>query len=188
MRSTTFCLSAVLLVTSMVACTPVLYNQYTNTDITKPIVALHVEGADTIPVDVTNFVPGHLQNKNAIANPNATLKLLATATDNESGIKEIKLYVTRTVKYIASNGSLAEALMATRLVDSKSYTLNNGKAPSLGAIQITVKPSDEFVFTNASGTTTRGVGVMLVYSVEGTNFQGLSDYTEGLTIGSGLLQ
>ena len=188
MRSTKLLLGAALVVTSVVACTPVPYNQNTNNDTTKPKVALRVEGAGPNAVEVTNFIPGQLQNKNAVANPNATVKLLATATDNESGIKEIKLNVTRTVKFIASNGSLTEARMATKLVDSKTYALNNGQAPSMGAIQVTVKPSDEFVFTNANGTTLTGVGVVLEYSVEGKNFAGLGDYTERLTVSSGRLQ
>ena len=78
--------------------------------------------------------------------------------------------------------------MATKLVDSRTYALNNGQAPSMGAIQVTVKPSDEFVFTNANGTTLTGVGVVLEYSVEGKNFAGLGDYTERLTASSGRLQ
>lgn len=188
MRSTIFLLSAVLLITSAIACTPVPFNPSTNNDITKPAVALRVEGAGPNAVEVTNFIPGQLQNKSAIANPNATVKLLATATDNESGIMEITLNVTRTVKYITSNGALAEARMATKVVDSKTYTLNNGQAPSLGAIQVNVTPSDEFVFTNANGTTTMGVGVVLEYSVEGKNFNRLWDFTERLTVSSGQLQ
>jgi len=188
MRSTTFRLSAVLLVTSVVACTPVPYNPNTNNDTTKPKVALRVEGAGPNAVEVTNFVPGQLQNKFATAHPNATVNLLATATDNESGIMEIKLNVTRTVKFIASNGFLTEARMATKMVESKTYTLNNGQAPSFAAIQVNVKPSDEFVFTNANGTTTTGVGVVLEYSVEGKNFNRLWDYTERLVVSSGQLQ
>ena len=187
MRSITFRLSAVLLVSGMVACAPVPFNPATNNDTTKPGIVLRVEGAGPTAVEVTNFVPGQLQNKSAVANPNATVKLLATATDNESGIMEIKLNVTRTVKYIASNGSLAEARMATRLVDSQTYTLNNGQVPSFGAIQASVKPSDEFVFTNANGTTITGVGVVLEYNVEGRNFNGLWDHTERLTVSSGQL-
>lgn len=188
MRLTAYRLSVTLLITSVIACAPVPFNPNTNNDTTKPAVALRVEGAGPNAVEVTNFVPGQLQNKNATTNPNATVKLLATATDNESGIMEIKLNVTRTVKYIASNGALAEARMATRIVDSKTYTLNNGQAPSLGAIQVNVTPSDEFVFTNANGNSITGVGVVLEYNVEGRNFNHLWDHTERLTVVSGQLQ
>jgi hypothetical protein len=188
MRSTTFCLSAVLLLTSVVACTPAIYIPISKADLTKPIVALRVEGAGPNAVEVTNLVPGQLQNKYAIANPNATVKLLATATDNESGIMEIELYVTREVTYIASDGSLVVTTMATKILESKNYTLNNGKVPSFGAIQVNVKPSDEFVFTNATGTTTKGVGVVLKYGVQAKNFNLLMDYTDVLTVSSGQLQ
>lgn len=188
MRSIKFFLNAILVISSLVACTPVPYNPSTNSDTSKPQVALRVEGAGPNAVEVTNFVPGSLQNKNAIANPNATIKLLATATDNESGIKEIKLSVLRTVKYIASNGSLVDNRMASQVVDSKIYNLNNGQAPSMGAIQVNVKPANEFVFTNANGTVITGVGVVLEYNVEAKNHAGLSDYTDRLTVSSGRLQ
>lgn len=188
MRSTILLVSTVLVVASVVACAPVPYNPSTNSDTTKPSVALRVEGAGTTAVEVTNFIPGQLQNKNVVANPNATVKLLATATDNESGIQEIELFVTRTVKFIASNGSLGEARMATIPVESKTFALNNSQAPSMGAIQVTIKPSDQFVFVNANNNTLTGVGVVLEYNVRGKNFAGLIDYTERLVVNSGRLQ
>jgi len=189
MRITTALRNGTLFVlTGLVACTPVPYNPSTNNDTTPPSVSLHVEGAGPNAVEVTNFVPGQPQNKNATANPNATVKLLATANDNESGIKEITLKVTRTVKYISSNGGLAETLIATKTLDTRSYTLNNGQAPSLGSIQVDVIPRNEFVFANGNGNTITGVGVVLSYTVEAKNFNGQGSYTDRLVVSSGQLQ
>lgn len=181
-------IAPLIVMTGLIACTPVPYNPATNNDITPPNAALRVEGAGQDAVEVTNFVPGQLQNKHAVANPNATVKLLATASDNESGIKEITLKVTRSVKYIASNGSLVEMQAPTRVINSTRYSLNNGQAPSFGSIQVGVKPRDEFVFINANGNTVTGVGVVLAYTVEARNFNGQFSYTERLVVSSGQLQ
>lgn len=171
----------------LAGCTSVPYNPSTSTDATPPQVALRIEGAGPNAIEVTNWYPGHPQNKNGTANPAATLKLLATATDNESGIKEIKLNVLRTVKYVASNGSLADNRMASVVVDSKSYTLDNGQAPTMGVIQLNVVPRDQFVFVN-NGRSVTGVGVVLEYNVEAKNQNGQGAYTDRLVISSGQLQ
>lgn len=188
MLTLTFRIAPLLVMAGLVACTPVPYNPSTSSDTTPPRVALHVEGAGQNAVEVTNFVPGQPQNKHVDANPNATVKLLATATDNESGIKDITLKLTRTVKYIASNGSLVETLIPTTTVDTKTYTLNNGQAPSMGVIQVEIKPSDAFVYATSNGTMATGVGVVLSYTVEARNFNGQSSYTERLVVTSGQLQ
>lgn len=188
MLSASRSMPALIMVAAMLTgCPQVPYNPSTSTDITKPGIALHIEGAGPNAIEVTNWDPGHPQNKNGTAHPDATLKLLATATDNESGIKEIRLNVLRTVKYVASNGSLADNRMASAVVDSKSYTLNNGQAPSMGVIQLNVVPRDQFVFVN-SGQTVLGVGVVLEYNVEAKNQNGQWDHTERLVISSGQLQ
>mgnify|MGYP001312039918 CR=1 FL=1 len=177
-----------LVVAALLAgCTPVPYNPATSTDTTPPKVALRIEGAGSNAIEVTNWDPANPQNKSGTANPNATLKLLATATDNESGIKEVKLSVLRTVKYLSSSGLLVDNRMASVTVDSRSYALNNGQAPSMGAIQLTVVPSDQFVFMN-NGQAVTGVGVVLEYNVEAKNQNGQTAHTERLVISSGRLQ
>lgn len=181
-------LATILIAMTLAGCGNVPFNPATNTDTTAPRVALRAEGAQPTAVEVTNFVPGALQNVHVNANPNAAVKLLGTATDNESGIKEIKLSVTRTVKFIASNGGLAEAYFGTKVLDTRTYSLNNGQAPTFGAIQLTVKPGDEFVYQNANGNTMMGVGVVLEYNIEARNFNGQMSYTDKLVVTSGQLQ
>lgn len=171
----------------LTGCPQVPYNPATTTDTTKPSIALRIEGAGPNAIEATNWIPGQPQNRNGTAHPDATLKLLATATDNESGIKEIRLNVLRTVKYVSSSGSVVDNRMASAVVDSKSYTLNNGQAPSIGVIQLNVVPRDQFVFLN-NGQTVVGVGVVLEYNVEAKNQNGLWDHTERLVISSGRLQ
>lgn len=171
----------------LAGCTPVPYNPATNTDTTPPNVALRIEGAGPNAIEATNWDPHNPQNKSGSANPNATLKLLATATDPESGIKEIKLSVLRTVKYLSSSGLLVDNRMASATVDAKTYALNNGQAPSMGVIQLTVVPSDQFVFMN-NGQAVTGVGVVLEYNVEARNQNGQMAHTERLVISSGRLQ
>lgn len=178
---------ALLLAVALGGCTPVAYNPATSSDTTPPQVALRVEGAGPTAIEVTNWDPAHPQNRNGSAHPDATLKLLATATDNESGIKEIRLNVLRTVKYVTSNGALADNRMASAVVDTRSYPLANGQAPSMGAIQLNVVPRDQFAFVN-NGQTVVGVGVVLEYNVEAKNQNGQWIHTDRLVIGSGLLQ
>lgn len=180
-----FC--ALAFAVNLAACTPVPYNPATTTDTTAPRVALRIEGAGASAIEVKNWDPANPQNKNGNANQNATLKLLATATDNESGVKEITLNVLRTVKYLGSNGDLLSNRMASAVVDSKTYTLNNGQAPSLGVIQLDVVPHEQFVFVN-NGQNVTGVGVVLEYNVEAKNQNGQWDHTEKLVITSGRLQ
>ncbi|MBI3773512.1 MAG: hypothetical protein HY272_12530 [Gammaproteobacteria bacterium] len=188
MLVTTPRLVILFIATTLAGCGNVPYDPATTTDATAPRVALRVDNAQPSPVEVTNFIPGALQNKNAIANPNANIQLLGTAADDESGIKEIKLSVTRTVKFVASNGGLADAYLGTKVVDTRTFSLNNGQAPTFGAIQSNVKPSDEFVFQNANGNTVTGVGVVLEYNVEAKNFAGKMSYTDRLVVSSGQLQ
>lgn len=175
-----------IVATLFAGCTPVPYNPATSSDTTPPQVALRIEGAGANAIEVTNWDAANPQNKSGTANQNATLKLLATATDNESGIKDIKLSVLRTVKYIASNGSLVDNRMASSTVDAKTFALNNGQAPAMGAIQLTVVPRDQFVFMN-NGQTVTGVGVVLEYNVEAKNQNGQTAHTERLVISSGRL-
>lgn len=187
MRASRSIPTLIMVVAMLAGCTPVPYNPATSTDTTPPQVALHVEGAGPNAIEVTNWDPAHPQNKHGTAHPDATLKLLATANDSESGIKEIRLYVLRTVKYVASNGSLLDNRMASTVVDSRSYALTNGQAPSMGVIQLNVVPRDQFAFVN-SGQTVVGVGVVLEYNVEAKNQNGQTVHTERLVITSGRLQ
>ena len=187
MNASSWIRGLIIVAASLAGCTQVPYNPSTSTDTTPPQVALHIEGAGPNAIEVTNWDPAHPQNKNGTAHPAATLSLLATATDNESGIKEIRLNVLRTVKYIASNGSLVDNRMASAVVDAKSYALNNGQAPSMGVIQLNVVPRDQFVFVN-NGQTVTGVGVVLEYNVEAKSQNGQWSHTEKLVISSGQLQ
>ena len=114
----------------------------------------------------------------------------ATATDNESGIREIKLSMTRLVCYMASGGTTAQAYSATVVRKQASYSGSSvPKQASLGDTGVIQGQStaDEnlLMWVNINQVKSAGVGVQTRWSIEAKNGSGRTSYSRGITIGAG---
>ncbi|HEY0306204.1 MAG TPA: hypothetical protein VGC44_14620 [Longimicrobiales bacterium] len=129
-----------------------------------------------------------------VPNTRSTFSVLATATDAESGIRYIKLSVTRTVCYRTSSGGLSQAYTGTVMRKEQTYT-DQTRAPvqaSLGDTGIfdpgtpaTASIDNLLVFTDANGTRRLGVGVSTRWNMEARNFGGGTTYSDGITVFAG---
>lgn len=114
------------------------YNPATTSDATPPTVNLLIKRYGQPDLEVQKQVVPSPKVTGSFGDPIPKQKLdfsaLATATDAESGITSIKLSMTRTVCYISSGGTLAQAYFGS--VDRKvaSYTdpKNAPTQPSVG--------------------------------------------------------
>ena len=87
------------------------YNPATNSDTTAPTVNLLITRYGEPNLEVQGRVVPSPKTSGNFGNPapkkKSDFSILATANDAESGIKSVKLSMTRTVCYIASNGNIA---------------------------------------------------------------------------------
>ena len=116
--------------------------------------------------------------------------VLATATDNESGIREVKLSLTRMVCFTASGGGTAQAYSGT--VVRKQATRTGASLPkqiSLGETGFIQRTSlaDEnlLMFVNANQVKGVGVGVLTRWNMEAKNGRNQTSYSDSITIGAG---
>ncbi|MEC5386478.1 hypothetical protein VVD49_12140 [Uliginosibacterium sp. H3] len=140
--------------------------------------------------EATGQVPGRPQNVVATVSTASELDITASASDNESGIKELVLKVNRTVYYIPSDPNLppSPALMPTQELKRITNTLSNGQVPKLAITALRTGIAAERHFVNSNGTTVTGSGVVLKYFVESKNFNGQVTNTDAVTIVSGRVQ
>ena len=131
-------------------------------------------------------------NLGAIPASNSSLdfSVLATATDNESGIREIKLSMTRMVCYRASSGVIAQAYSATVVRKQSSYS--GSSVPRQASLSDTgvIKSgstADEnlLVWVNANQIKSVGVGLHTLWSMEAKNGNNQTSYSRAITIGAG---
>jgi hypothetical protein len=104
--------------------------------------------------------------------------VLATAKDPESGIRHIKLSMTRTVCYRTANGTIAQAQFPTVARKEATYT-DEHNAPiqatlgDSGVIDPNDLTSDNFLlFTDSQGNRRIAIGATLSWNMEAENFQG----------------
>src|SRR5258705_2634401 len=139
---------------------------------------------------------------NPVPPVSSDFSILATATDAESGIKNLKLSMTRTVCYVTSNGSVSPAYFGTVTRKEATYT-DRAHAPvqaSLGETGIInasvdsvtghndpVKYSDKnlLAWRNANGVLAVGVGVSTKWGMEATNFAGKTTNSDVIFVLSG---
>lgn len=184
------------------ACAPVPYDPATNTDTTPATpVVLRVDASTTVVNSVTgrpelvtasfearDRIVGQPQNVRGTVGEDTYLDVLSTATDNESGIREVTVKLNRTVFFIASNGSLASTQFPSIVVATASYTPSNGRLPRMGAANYRTHIGGERRFTNAQGNTLLGTGVVLQYFAEAKNGAGMIAFTDTVTVTSGRVQ
>lgn len=178
------------------------YNPATNNDTTKPWVNLLVArpGEQNLEVQAQT-IPSSRKSTN-YGNPvppvHSDFSVLATATDSQSGIRHVKLNMTRTVCYTSSAGNVAQAYFGTITRKEATYT-DQAHAPvqaslgDTGVIDASAEGTDSthitdpnlLVWRNANGVLSVGVGVSTKWGMEATNFAGQTTYSDVIFVLSG---
>lgn len=135
---------------------------------------------------------------NPAPNAKSDFSILATAKDPESGIKDLKIVMMRTVCFTGTGGGNNSAPFGTVTRKEAKWT-DQTKAPtnpSLGETGIIdARPqalslagrdtSNLLVFTNAQGNLIAGVGVATKWGMEATNFAGQTTYSDVIYVTAG---
>jgi hypothetical protein len=155
--------------------------------------------AQTIPAPAT---PKSTNYGKPVPPVSSDFSVLATATDAESGIKHLKLNMTRTVCFVTSNGSVSQAYSGTVTRKEATYT-DRAHAPvqaSLGETGIIDASVDSLVthvdsvkytdtnllaWRNANNALNIGVGVSTKWGMEATNFAGQTTNSDVIFVLSG---
>jgi len=135
---------------------------------------------------------------NPAPNAKSDFSILATAKDLESGIKDLKIVMTRTVCFAGSGGGNNSAPFGTITRKEAKWTdqHNAPTNPSLGETGvIDARPqmlslaardtSNLLVFKNAQGNLIAGVGVATKWGMEATNFSGQTTYSDVIYVIAG---
>lgn len=180
--------------------TTVNYDPYTQLDGTPPTVNLLINryGQPDLEVQALNGPSQNLKGDYgaAIANQKFEFSILATGKDAESGIKSIKLFVTRTVCYNTAAGTQSPAYFGTKLAKEVTYTdqHNAPTSPSLGFTGVIdntasarANPTDDnlLVWVNANGVRSVGAAVAMYWTVETVNFAGAKTISDRIWISAG---
>lgn len=184
------------------------YNPATNSDTTPPDVNLLITRYGQPNLEVQKrVVPSPKVNGSfgvvgqPLPNAKFDFSVLATATDNESGIRHNKLSMTRTVCFISSSGNLAQAYFGSVVRKEATYT-NQAQAPTqaslgdTGIIDNSIINNDPtrpanltddnlLVRKDANQVPHLGVGVSTKWVMEATNFAGDTTYSEVIFILAG---
>lgn len=171
------------------------YNPANGVDGTKPAVNLLIKRPGAADVEVQALSGPSAKKSTSFGNPAPNVKsdfsVLATATDMESGIRNMRIVMTRTVCFTGSGGGNNSAPFATVTRKETSWT-DQTKAPtspSLGETGIIdaspqalstagMNETNLLVFKNAQGNLRPGVGVATKWGMEATNFAGQTTYSD----------
>jgi hypothetical protein len=185
----------------MSGCTGIPYNPATNNDITPPIISIRVSGDSPsstwdaqhskfdpaiplTPLEVGARVSSNMQNVQVHKNGEASV--VATARDDESGIRSLKLTCQRTVYYNWDSASQTENnTLLLPVFSEQTNHVNNGYVPASGIEQQVLNMSGQMVFRNSQGTPTRGHRVSITCSAEASNFNSISIQSQGVVIWGG---
>jgi len=178
------------------------YNPANGVDGTKPAVNLLIKRPGAPDVEVQGQ-SGPSANKstdfgNPAPNAKSDFSVLATATDMESGIRNMKIKMTRTVCFAGSSGGNNSAPFATVTRKEQTWT-DQTKAPtspSLGETGIIdarpqalstagMNETNLLVFRNAQGNLRPGVGVATKWGMEATNFAGQTTNSDVIFVRAG---
>ena len=171
------------------------YNPANGVDGTKPTVNLLVRRASSPDVEVQGQSGPSAKKSTNFGDPapNAIsdFSVLATAKDPESGIKDIKIVMTRTVCFTGTAGGNNSAPFATTIRKQAQWTdqTKAPTAPSLGETGIidnrpvafttdSISETNLLVFKNSQGNLRQGVGVATKWGMEATNFAGQTTYSD----------
>lgn len=171
------------------------YNPANGVDGSAPTVNLLVRRASGPDVEVQGQSGPSAKKSTSFGDPapNAIsdFSVLATAKDPESGIRDIKIKMTRTVCFAGTGGSNNSAPFATITRKEAKWT-DQTKAPmnpSLGETGIidarpvafttdSITETNLLVFRTSQGTLREGNGVATKWGMEATNFAGQTTYSD----------
>jgi len=178
------------------------WNPATGTDITGPEVNLLISRPGAADVEVQGQNGPSAKKSTDFGNPVPVAKkdfsVLATAKDLESGIKNLKITMTRTVCFTGTSGGNNSAPFATVTRKETNWTdqTHAPTNPSLGETgiidatplalsQAGMNETNLLVFRNAQGNLRAGVGVATKWGMEATNFNGKTTYSDVIYVLSG---
>ena len=184
-------------------CPGVPYNPATNNDITPPNVGIRVTGdapapasdwdsgtnafktrTFITPVDVGPHVQGTAFSTVSVPiHEHGEAHVLATAQDNESGVKSLVLTCQRRVYYNFNPSGPTESNAVLEIkTTQQNNQLNNGQAPLSALTQQDYNMWGQMVFSSSQGTPIRGHRVSRTCTAEATNFNGISARTEAALV------
>lgn len=178
------------------------YNPANGIDGTPPTVNLLVKRPGAADVEVQALSGPSAMKKTDFGNldPSAQkdFSVLATAKDPESGIKDLKIKMTRTVCFTGSGGGNNSAPFGTLTRKSAQWSdqTHAPTSPSLGETgiidarpqalsQVGMNETNLLVFRNAQGTLNAGNGVATKWSMEATNFAGQTTFSDVIFVTAG---
>lgn len=178
------------------------YNPANGPDGTPPTVNLLIKRSGAPDVEVQGQ-SGPSANKstnfgNPAPNAKSDFSVLATAKDPESGIKDLKIVMMRTVCFTGSGGGNNSAPFGTVTRKEAKWTdqQHAPTSPSLGETGIIdARPqalssagmveTNLLVFKNAQGNLVAGNGVATKWGVEATNFAGQTTFSDVIRVFAG---
>ena len=181
------------------------YNPSNGIDGSLPTVNLLIKPAIGSDAEVQGqVVPSAKKTINfgdpAPTNRQLDFSVLATAKDPESGIRNIKIVMTRTVCFTGSGGGNNSAPFGTVTRKQATWTDQQHAPtnPSLGETGIidarplmltpdSIKTVNLLAFLNAQGHLLPGIGVATKWGMEATNFAGLTTYSDVIYVLAGSL-
>lgn len=178
------------------------YNPANGVDGTPPTVNLLVRryGAPDVEVQAQNGPSPKLSTNfgNPAPNAESDFSVLATAKDPESGIRNMKIVMTRTVCFTGASGGNNGAPLGTVTRKEAQWTdqQHAPTSPSLGETGIidarpvalspdSINETNLLVFRNSQGNLRAGVGVATKWGLEATNFAGLTTYSDVIYVLAG---
>lgn len=173
----------------------------TGVDTTGPAVNLLITRPGAPDVEVQGQ-PGANPKKSTSFGDTAITALkdfsvLATAKDPESGIKDLKIVMTRTICFTSSGGANAAAPLPTVTRKETHWTdrTHAPTSPSLGETGVIdgrdtsvthgISATNLLVWKNSQGHSDRGNGVATKWGMEATNFAGKTTYSDVIYVLAG---
>ena len=178
------------------------YNPGSSPDGSPPTVNLLITRTGAPDVEVQGLPGANPKKSTNFGNPAPNVKkdfsVLATAKDPQSGIRDLKIVMTRTVCFTGSGGGNNSAPFATVTRKEAKWTdqTHAPTSPSLGETGIIdnsgfgTDPANRnetnlLVFKNAQGQLLVGTGVATKWGVEATNFAGLTTNSDVIYVLAG---
>jgi hypothetical protein len=178
------------------------YNPATGADATAPTVNLLVSRPGAPDVEVQGQSGPSAKKSTDFGNPapnaSSDFSVLATAKDPESGIRDLKIVMTRTVCFTGSGGGNNSAPFGTVTRKEAHWTdqQHAPTSPSLGETgiidarpqaltQAGMDTTNLLVFKNAQGNLVAGKGVATKWGVEAKNFAGQTTYSDVIYVLAG---
>jgi len=200
MRITPWIATGLLSAIVLSGCKTVPYDPATNNDTTPPVVGIRVTGDSPTsdwdaasgqftkkialsPVDVGVIGSGTPSKVPVQVHEHGEASVVATAQDDESGIRSLKLTCQRQVYYNwdAANQTESNAILAP-VTTAQDNQPNNGQVPLSGIQQQVLNMWGQMSFPTSQGTMRRAHRVGATCSAEASNFSGQTVYSRAVLV------